>query len=58
MAATYNERMMQKFQNLLFVFNMINMLALYNIYLFHGFDGHLICRILLEPCVFHIAEGA
>ena len=43
--STYSEGMYDKLENLLFVFNVINMLGSYNLGLFHGFDRVFILRL-------------
>jgi hypothetical protein len=55
---TYDERMLDAFQDLLLVFNMIHMLALDNICLFHGLDGILVLRLTLNPAYSHVTESA
>lgn len=55
---TYNERMDENLQNFLFIFNMINMLALNDLLFLHGFNCELSIFILFEPCVLYISECA
>ena len=54
----YNKWMVEEFKDLLFVLNMVNVLRLNNINLFHGLDSHLVGWVLLKPCILNISKGA
>ena len=54
---TYGERVIQMFQNALFVFNMVDMLWLNDIELLHRFYGVFVLGLVLKPAYFNISEG-
>ena len=53
MGFTYSERVVQLGKNRLFVLNMIDVLALDNLMLFHRLDCILLRRVRAEPANLH-----
>ena len=45
-------------KNALFIFNVVNVLALNNVKLLHGFDCEFAAWVLLQPPDFHVTERA
>ena len=50
--------MIHQFQNLLFIFDVIHMLALDDISLFHGLQGELFAFVLFQVGQFYVTESA
>ena len=50
--------MIHQLQNLLFVFNVIHMLALDDILLFHSFEGELFAFVLFQMGQLDVTESA
>ena len=48
-ATTYDEGVVEELEDLLFVFNVVDVLRLNDVVLFHGLYGHLGAGVLLEP---------
>ena len=57
-ALTYDEWVLKLLENLLLVFNMINMLAVNDFLLLHGLNGELVVRVVFQPCKLDISKGA
>lgn len=49
--------MANHFEDLLFVLNMVDMLALDDIVLLHGFESKPLGLVLLQTCQLHISKG-
>jgi len=56
--AAYSERVVQKLQDVFLVFDVIHMLALDDLVLFHRFDCVFLGWIRFEPADLHVAERA
>ena len=54
---TYDERVANHFEDLLFVLNMVDVLALDDIVLLHGFESKPLGLVLLQTCQLHISKG-
>ncbi len=48
--------MLNSFQDLLFVFNVVNMFALDDLSFFHTFDGIFVIRLCFKPADAYITE--
>ena len=57
-ALTYDERVLKLLENLLLVLDMINMLAVDDFLLLHGFNGELVVGVVFQPCELDISKGA
>ena len=55
---TYNKGMIHQLKDFLFVFDMVHMLALDDIRLFHRFQGELLGFVFFEMGQFHVSESA
>lgn len=53
---TYDEGVVDQLQNILFVFNVINVLALDDIILFHCFQGEFLVLVFFEVCNLDISK--
>jgi len=56
-AATYDEWMVQLLENFFFILDVVHVLRLDDVHLFHGFDCHFGIGVPLQPSKLYISEG-
>ena len=57
-AFTYDKWMLELLENLLLVFDMVDMLAVDDFLLLHCLNGELVVRVVFQPCELNISKGA
>ena len=55
---TYDKWVLELLENLLLVFDMVDMLAVDNFLLLHGLNGELVVSVVFQPCELDISKGA